>query len=76
MSSFAVWVIDQQSPWLAPSSTVAAYMLGLVTRGADFLANWGRIDTALAEALKAEARRRADTHAFFGFIGCAALVAG
>lgn len=52
------------------------YMLGLVTRGADFLANWGRIDTALAEALKAEARRRADTHAFFGFIGFAALVAG
>jgi len=51
-------------------------MLGLVTRGADFLANWGRIDTALAEALKAEARRRADTHAFFGFIGFAALVAG
>ena len=24
MSSFAVWVIDQQSPWFTPSSTVAA----------------------------------------------------
>jgi SAM-dependent methyltransferase len=52
------------------------YMLGLVTRGADFLATWGRIDAVLAEALKAEARRRVATHAFFGFIGFAALVAG
>jgi SAM-dependent methyltransferase len=52
------------------------YMLGLVTRGADFLAAWGRIDAVLAEALKAEARRRVAAHAFFGFIGFALLVAG
>ena len=29
------------------------YTLGLVVRGADFLAAWGRIDAATAEALKA-----------------------
>jgi SAM-dependent methyltransferase len=51
------------------------YMLGLVTRGADFLVNWGRIDASLADALKAEARRRVMAHAFFGFIGFAGLVA-
>jgi hypothetical protein len=52
------------------------YMLGLVTRGADFLATWGRIDAVLAEALKAEARRRVAAHAVFGLIGFAAVVAG
>jgi SAM-dependent methyltransferase len=56
-------------------TTAPDYLLGIVTRGADFLAAWGRIDGATAEALKAEARRRADTGAFFGFIGFAGLVA-
>jgi ubiquinone/menaquinone biosynthesis C-methylase UbiE len=51
------------------------YMLSLVTRGADFLAGWGRIDAAMAEALKAEARRRAEAGSFFGFIAFAGLVA-
>jgi ubiquinone/menaquinone biosynthesis C-methylase UbiE len=51
------------------------YLLGIVTRGADFLAGWGRIDPATAEALKAEARRRAAAGAFFGFIGFAGIVA-
>jgi SAM-dependent methyltransferase len=51
------------------------YMLGVVTRGADFLATWGRIGPETADALKAEARRRAASQAFFGFIGFASLVA-
>lgn len=52
------------------------YLLGLVVRGADFLAGRGRIGAATAEALKAEARRRVEAGAFFGFIGFAGLVAG
>jgi SAM-dependent methyltransferase len=51
------------------------YMLGLVTRGADFLARGGRIDAAAAEALKAEGRRRAAAGSFFGFIAFAGLIA-
>jgi SAM-dependent methyltransferase len=51
------------------------YMLGIVTRGADFLAAWGRIGPETAEALKAEARRRVASQAFFGFIGFAGLIA-
>jgi ubiquinone/menaquinone biosynthesis C-methylase UbiE len=51
------------------------YMLSIVSRGADFLAGWGRIGPAAAEALKAEARRRADAGSFFGFIAFGGLVA-
>ena len=51
------------------------YMTSIVTRGADFLVAWGRIDAATAEALKAEARRRAETGSFFGFIAFAGLIA-
>jgi SAM-dependent methyltransferase len=51
------------------------YMLSLVGRGADFLAAWGRIDAATAQALKGEARRRVDASTFFGFIGFVAVVA-
>jgi SAM-dependent methyltransferase len=51
------------------------YMLGLVTRGADFLVAWGRIEAPTGEALKQEARRRVAAGAFFGFIGFAALIA-
>ena len=50
------------------------YMLGLVTRGADFLAGWGRVDAMTAEGLKAEARRRAEAGSFFGFIALAYVV--
>ena len=52
------------------------YLLGIVTRGADFLAAWGRIGPATADAMKAEARRRAEAGAFFGFISFAEVVAG
>ena len=52
-----------------------AYMLTLVDRGADTLAAWGRIGPELCAALKAEARRRAKAHAFYGFIGFASFLA-
>jgi SAM-dependent methyltransferase len=51
------------------------YMLGIVTRGADFLAAWGRVSPEAAEALKAEARARVEAKSFFGFIGFAGLIA-
>jgi ubiquinone/menaquinone biosynthesis C-methylase UbiE len=51
------------------------YMLTLVNRGADVLAKSWRIEPALADALKAEGRRRAETGAFFGFIAFASLIA-
>jgi SAM-dependent methyltransferase len=52
-----------------------SYMLGLVGFGADTLAAAGLIAPDLAESLKCEARRRADTHRFFGHISYASLVA-
>jgi SAM-dependent methyltransferase len=51
------------------------YMLTLVDRGADALAAWGRIGPEVCSALKAEARRRAEAHAFYGFIGFASFLA-
>jgi SAM-dependent methyltransferase len=52
------------------------YMLTLVDRGADTLVSWGRIGAETGASLKAEARRRADAGAFFGFIGFASVIAG
>jgi SAM-dependent methyltransferase len=52
-----------------------AYLLSIADRGADALVATGRIGRALAAALKAEARRRVDDHAFFGHIAYASLVA-
>lgn len=46
-----------------------------VDRGADALAAQGRIGAELADALKAEGRRRAETGTFFGFMAYAALTA-
>lgn len=51
------------------------YMLSIVARGADALVAAGRIGEALAEALKAEGRRRAEAHSFFGHIAYASLTA-
>ena len=53
----------------------ADYMLSIVDRGADALAADGGADQALAEALKAEARRRVDAGAFFGHVAYASLTA-
>lgn len=51
------------------------YLLSLVERGADTLLGWGRISADLCAALKAEARRRAEAGAFYGFIGFASFIA-
>jgi SAM-dependent methyltransferase len=45
-----------------------------VDRGADALASRGQISTELAGALKAEAKRRAESHAFFGYMAYASMV--
>lgn len=51
------------------------YMLTLVDRGADILVSSNRIDQALADSLKEEARRRADSGEFFGFIAFTTMIA-
>ncbi len=51
------------------------YLLSIVDRGADALVAQGRIGDALADALKAEARRRVDAGAFFGQITYGCLLA-
>jgi len=51
------------------------YMLSIVDRGAEALVASGRIGPSLAEAPKAEARRRAGASAFFGHIAYASLTA-
>mgnify|MGYP003340418051 FL=1 len=50
-------------------------MLTIVDRGADGLVKDGVIGNELAEALKAEARRRVSQGRFFGHIGFASLIA-
>jgi SAM-dependent methyltransferase len=52
-----------------------AYLLSIADRGADALVAGGRIGPALAEALKAEARRRVEAGTFFGHIAYASLLA-
>jgi ubiquinone/menaquinone biosynthesis C-methylase UbiE len=51
------------------------YMLTIVDRGAELLAGGGSIGAAQAEALKAEARRRARTGEFFGHIAFLSVIA-
>jgi ubiquinone/menaquinone biosynthesis C-methylase UbiE len=51
------------------------YLLTIVDRGADFLANAGAIGAELAAALKTEARRRVEIGRFFGHIAYASLTA-
>lgn len=57
------------------SETKPDYLLTVVDRGAEALAEEGLIGKELAAALKAEARRRAEEGRFFGQIGYAALIA-
>jgi ubiquinone/menaquinone biosynthesis C-methylase UbiE len=52
-----------------------SYMLSLVDRGADLLLSAGRIGPEMVEALKAEARRRAEVDRFYGLIVFASTVA-
>ncbi|HEX6015765.1 MAG TPA: hypothetical protein VFY87_28965 [Geminicoccaceae bacterium] len=51
-------------------------MVSIADRGADTLVANGRIGRDLADALKAEARRRVEDGSFFGHIAYASLVAG
>jgi hypothetical protein len=55
--------------------TYGGYMLTVVDRGADMLCGSGRIGDETAAALKAEARRRVETGAFFGHIAYVSLTA-
>jgi SAM-dependent methyltransferase len=50
-----------------------AYMLSIADRGAEALAEAGMIGSDLAEAFKAEARRRVAAGTFFGHIAHASL---
>jgi ubiquinone/menaquinone biosynthesis C-methylase UbiE len=52
-----------------------SYMFTLVDRGADLLLGAGRIGPAMADALKAEARRRAEADRFYGLIAFSSTVA-
>jgi ubiquinone/menaquinone biosynthesis C-methylase UbiE len=51
-----------------------AYMLTWIDRGADVLAQAGRIGAETAEALKAEARRRSADRVWFGHIAFASVL--
>ena len=53
----------------------ADYLLTIVDRGADALASAGRIGSALAAALKDEARRRVEVGTFFGHLAYASVIA-
>jgi SAM-dependent methyltransferase len=56
-------------------SVEPSYLLTLVDRGADALADQATIGRELAEALKAEARRRVAAGTFYGSITFASLIA-
>jgi hypothetical protein len=52
-----------------------ALTLTWVDRGTDVLAGRGQIGQELAAALRAEAKRRADSNVFFGYMAYASMVA-
>jgi SAM-dependent methyltransferase len=52
-----------------------SYMFTIVDRGADLLLSEGRIGPEMADALKREARRRAEVDGFYGLIVFASAVA-
>lgn len=53
----------------------AGYLLTWIDRGADVLAQSGRIGRDMGEALKAEARRRSEEKKWFGHIAFASILA-
>jgi ubiquinone/menaquinone biosynthesis C-methylase UbiE len=67
--------IERQDSHGYLQTTAPNYMLTLVDRGADLLASSHRIDAALADGFKQEARRRVDRGGFFGFIAFVSLIA-
>jgi|SRR5262245_8114754 len=56
-------------------TTEPTYMLTLIDRGADLLSESGSLTTETADALRKEARRRAQTGEFFGHISFVSVVA-
>jgi ubiquinone/menaquinone biosynthesis C-methylase UbiE len=56
-------------------TTDPGYSMTLVDRGADSLVGAGRLGAEAGEALKSEARRRADADEFFGHIAYVSLIA-
>jgi hypothetical protein len=55
-------------------NTNPEYMMTIVSRGIDALTGARRIGRDVADALRAEARRRADAGEFFGHIGYVSVV--
>lgn len=55
-------------------TSAPSYMLTLIDRGADFLVSSRRIGAECAATLKAEARRRVQSHEFFGHIAYFSLI--
>jgi ubiquinone/menaquinone biosynthesis C-methylase UbiE len=72
-AGFALGRFRSHSYMEAPVS--GGYMFAIVDRGADALLAQGRIAPDVANALKAEARRRSDAGEFFGHIAYASLIA-
>jgi len=58
-----------------PRAPTEGVMFSLVDRGADLLQSGGRIGREIADAMKAEARRRAEADGFYGLIVFASAVA-
>lgn len=56
-------------------SDAPALTKGWTERGALYLTQWGRIDQATADALVAEARRRVENGAFYGFMNYVSIIA-
>lgn len=56
-------------------NTAPALTRGWTERGALYLTQWGRIDQAMADALVAECRRRAETDSFYGFMNYVSIIA-
>ncbi len=71
----AAWTIVRVRSHGYVETDEPVYMLTLVDRGADALVSAGHLNAAAAEALKQEARRRAEQGRFFGHIAYTSLIA-
>ena len=67
-------LIDRDGYLYLPA-TDSPYFLTIIDRGADSLVSDGTIGEALADGIKAEARRRAKAGAFFGSIAFVSIIA-
>jgi hypothetical protein len=71
----AGWTVVRLRSYGYAETDEPGYMLTIVDRGADALVALGRLDAQTADALKGEARRRAEGGVFFGHIAYACLTA-